>query len=247
MRHLLQDRMDVFGPDKRLGIFVVQPNILLDGGHQVRHAAEDASTDTLACDLSEPSLHRVQPRRTCRRKVKMEAGMLFQPSFDLGMFVRSVVVENHMDSQPLGGFSVDLPKEMPELYVAVSRKTGADDLAFQHVQRREQTGGSVALVVVGHRPAASFFHRQPRLRPIQRLHLRLLIHAQDHCLVRRVQVHPHHVRQLLDKALVLRELESFHAVRLQSVRVPNPGYCGVADSRGLGHCPRGPVSGSGFS
>ena len=102
MRHLLQDRIDVFGPDKRLGIFVVQPNILLDGGHQVRHAAEDASTDTLACDLSKPSLRQVQPRRTCRRKVKMEAGMLFQPSFDLGMFVRSVVVENHMDSQPLG-------------------------------------------------------------------------------------------------------------------------------------------------
>ena len=122
------------------------------------------------------------------------------------------------------------------------RITRADDLPLQHIQRREQAGGAVAFVIVRHRPAATFLHRQAGLRPVQRLYLRLLIHTQNDGLVRWVQVYPHHIRQLFNKPFVLGELEPFHAVRLQPVRIPNARDCGVADSHGLGHRPRGPVS-----
>ena len=138
----------------------------------------------------------------------MKAGMFFQPRPDLGVIVRAVVVQNHMDRQVFGGFTVDLPQKFPEFDVPMPRVTRADDLPLQHIQRREQAGGTIAFVVVGHRPTTSFLHRQSGLRPVQGLHLRFLVHAQNNGLVRWVQVYPHHVCQLFNKPFVLRELES---------------------------------------
>ena len=92
-----------------------------------------------------------------------------------------------------------------------------------------------------HRPTTSFLHRQSGLRPVQSLHLRFLVHAQNNGLVRWVQVYPHHIRQLFNKPFVPRELECLDAMRLQSVRIPNPRDGGIADAHGLGHRPRRPV------
>ena len=64
-------------------------------------------------------------------------------------------------------------------------------------KRCEQRRGAVALVVVGHRAAASGLHRQTRLRAVESLNLALLVDAQHDGLVRRVQVQPHDVGQLL--------------------------------------------------
>ena len=51
----------------------------------------------------------------------------------------------------------------------------ADDLAFQHIERRKQRRNAVTLVVVGHGAGASLLHRQPRLGAVQRLDLAFLI------------------------------------------------------------------------
>ncbi len=75
----------------------------------------------------------------------------------------------------------------------------ADDRTGQHVQRGEQRGRAVALVVMGHRAVTARLHRQARLRTVQGLNLALLVHAQHDCLVRRVQVQPHDVRQFFDR------------------------------------------------
>ena len=47
----------------------------------------------------------------------------------------------------------------------------ADDGAVEHVERREQGRGAVALVVMRHRPAAALLHRQPRLGAVKGLDL----------------------------------------------------------------------------
>ena len=82
----------------------------------------------------------------------------------------------------------------------------------------------MALVVMRHGAASPLLHRQARLRPIQRLDLRLFIHAQHHRLVRGVEEDAHHIRQLLHEPLVLRQLERFDSVRLQAVRLSDPRH-----------------------
>ena len=79
----------------------------------------------------------------------------------------------------------------------VPRRALADDHAGQHVQRGEQGGGAVALVVVGHRLAPPLDHRQRCLGAVERLHGGLLIGAQDDRLLRRIQIKPDDIDQLV--------------------------------------------------
>ena len=72
----------------------------------------------------------------------------------------------------------------------------------------------MALVVMGHGPAAPFLHGQAGLGALESLDLALLIHAQDHGFVGRIEVQPHHVGEFLGEPPVLRELESLRPVRL---------------------------------
>ena len=175
--------------------------------------------------------------------MKVKTGMLFQPRFDFGMIVRAVVVQNHVDCQLSGHSTVDLSQELPKFDVAMSRIAGANDLPFQHIQRREQARGTVALVIMGHGLTAPLFHRQAGLRPIQCLNLALLVDAQHHSLVRRIQVHSHYIRQFLDKPLVLGQLECLDPMGLKTVRIPYPLHRGLADPLGFGHRTHGPMRG----
>jgi hypothetical protein len=216
MSSLFQDGVRLFRPNEWLRIHVVYSEKLFNGKHQIRYATEHATPNTFAGDLPKPPFNKVKPRRRSRREVAMKTGMLFQPCLDLGMIVRAIVVQDHMDREALGSCTVYLPQKLPEFDVAMPRITRADDLSLQHIQRREQARGAVALVIVRHRPAATFLHRQAGLRPVQRLYLRLLIHTQNNGLVRWVQVYSHHIRQLFNKPFVLGELEPFHATLLHS-------------------------------
>ena len=69
----------------------------------------------------------------CRRK----RGVLSQPCLDLGMMARAVVVQAHVDVQIRRHATVDLSQEFPKFHIPVSEVAGADDLPFQHVERRE--------------------------------------------------------------------------------------------------------------
>ncbi len=84
MADLFQDVFDLFGPYKWFWFFVVDQNKYIDRRDQLRHASENASPDSLARDLSESSLYKVQPRRTRRREVQMKSRMLLKPLFTLG-------------------------------------------------------------------------------------------------------------------------------------------------------------------
>lgn len=63
---------------------------------------------------------------------------------------------------------VEVPQELQEFLVPMTAVALADDLAGQHVQRGEQRGRAVPLIVVGHGAAPSRFHRQARLGAVER-------------------------------------------------------------------------------
>ena len=115
---------------------------------------------------------------------------------------------------------IDLGQELLELGGPMPSVGGGDDGAVSDVHRREQARGPVTEVVVGPLRHARH-HRERRLRAGQRLHLRLLVHAQDHRGLGRVQVEPDDVVDLLHKQRVIRQLEPVGAVGLETERLPH--------------------------
>lgn len=55
-----------------------------------------------------------------------------------------------------------------------------EDLTGRDVERGEQVGGAVALVVMGHRAGSAWSHRQAGLGAVQGLALGLLVEAAEH-------------------------------------------------------------------
>ena len=116
-----------------------------------------------------------------------------------------------------------------------------DHLASRDVERGEQIQGAMPHVIVGATLGLAEVHRQDRLRPLQRLDLRLLVDREDHRIRRRRHVQPHDVADLLDELRIRRELETLGAMRLQPERPPDAADHRVTDARRLGHGPGAPV------
>lgn len=74
-----------------------------------------------------------------------------------------------------------------------------------------------------------------------RLDLRLLIHAQNHGFLRRIEIQTHDVSEFLQKARVVRKLESRHAMGLQLIGTPDSAYRIGAHASRFGHGAAGPV------
>ena len=166
MLELFQDVCNRFGPHERLRVLVTEPNELVDCGDQVWHAREDPSANALARNLTEPPLNEIQPRGTRRGKMQMKSGMFCQPLFDIGMGVGPVIVQDQVQNHLARRVSVDGAQELQELLVAMAWVTGPDHCAVEHIERREQAGGAMALIVMRHGAASPLLHRQARLCPI---------------------------------------------------------------------------------
>ena len=77
----------------------------------------------------------------------------------------------------------------------------AEDRAASGVQRGKERGRAVAGVVVGAPLGLARAHWQPRLRPIKRLDLRFLIHAEDERLIWRMEIEPDDIADFLTAQL----------------------------------------------
>ena len=77
--------------------------------------------------------------------MQMKPLVPLQPSIDVGVLVRAVVIQDQMHLQALGDLVVDGVEERQELVVAVPRQALTDHRAGEHVQGGEQRGGAVAL------------------------------------------------------------------------------------------------------
>lgn len=155
--------------------------------------------------------------------------------------MRSVVVQDQMEILIRRGFPIEHFHELQKLLVAVAGIACADDGSLQNVQGGKEAGRAVPSVVVRHRPATTFFHRQTRLGSVQGLNLGFLIHAQNHRLIRGIQVQTDHISELLDELFVRRQLERLDAVGLQGVGLPNAGDSRMADSDFFGQSPGAPM------
>jgi transposase len=196
-------------PDKArvLCVAIVLGKIVMDGSLQFGHACEDTPADALASDFCKEALNQIQPGRRCWNEMQFETRMLRKPGLDLFGLMGRIVVRDQMQVEVLGNGPVDFLQETDELLGPVPRQAFADDLPGLHIQGGEQCRGAVALIIMRHRRGPALLHRQAWLRAIERLDLTLLIDAQHQCFVRRVQVEPDDIANLLHEFRVVRDLE----------------------------------------
>src|ERR1700682_2988341 len=212
----VEDRIGARGPHKRPLVGIVVSYVVVDLVHQFTHAAEGAAPDRLLSDEREPALDLVEPAGVGGSVMDVVARPAREPGFDRGVFVSAVVVGNQVDLELGGDAAVEMIEKGQELLMAMARLALRDDRAVKHVERREQSGGTVAKVVVGYAFDITPSHRQHRLGPLQRLDLALFVHTQHQGLVRRIEIEPGDVAHFLHEERVGGELETFAAVRLQA-------------------------------
>jgi len=177
--------------------------------------------------------------------VQLEAWVFLQPRPHLGPLVGGVVVENYMDVARFLHGPIDPAEEGQEVPGAVAEHAVAGDQARLDVQRGEQRGGAMALVIVGHGGRASLLEGQPRLGPIQCLDLGLLVDAEHHGPIRRVEVEPDDVGDPILEQRDVRDLEPLHDVRLQTGIRPYAPHAPRRNAHRLGHHRAAPVRGIG--
>ena len=164
-----------------------------------------------------------------------------QPRQDLGVLVGAVVVQDRVDQLAGRHRRLDGVEEAQELLVPVALHAAAEHRPVEHVERREQGRGAVALVVVGHGRAparrTAFSHRQARLGRGRGLlvDLGLLVHREHDRVCRRSDVEADDVAQLGREPRVLAELEGPDLVRPEPVRAPDALHRAGADPDRLGH------------
>jgi len=141
-----------------------------------------------------------------------------------------------------GSFGVDLLEKTDEFLVPVPRHAIANHFSIQHAKGRKQRRRSMTDIIMRHRAAAAFLHRQPRLRSVERLDLAFFVDTQNQGFFRRIQIQTHDITQLFDKTFVSAEFERFDPMGLQVVLFPDPSNGCFADILRCRHRPRAPMS-----
>ena len=155
-------------------------------------------------------------------QLEVEARMPLQPPLNRGMRMRGVGVDDGMHVDVGRRVGVEHVEKVPTLLLSLAGVAGADHRAVEDIQRREQGGRAMSLVVVGHRPGSARLQRPPRLRSLQGVNLALLINTNHEGLVRRIHVQPHDIGQLLDERGIGRQRAGADTMRLQAMRDPDP-------------------------
>src|SRR5512132_3667689 len=166
-------------------------------------------------------------------KWKTKRGWRSSHVLTFGVFVRGVVVEDDVHDLADRHGGLDAVQKPDELPMAVALHAAADDLALEYVERGEERRRAVSFVIVRHGRAPAVLQGQPRLGPIERLNLRLLVDREHHGMRRRIDVEPGDVAQPGGELRVGGELEGTHPVGLQLVRPPDALHRGDADPGGL--------------
>ena len=236
------DAVGVSGPSEwlRLGRVVLR-NEAVDGGLEIDEGMKHPALQATPGQLGEEALDGVQPGAAGGHEVEGPARMPLEPGKDLGVLVGRVVVEDHVDFLAGRDAALDLVEEADELLMAVALHVPADHGPVEHVQRREQRGRPIPLVVVRHAAGPALLHWQAWLGAVQRLDLGLFIHRQDHGMRGRIDIEAHHVGQLVHELRVVRELERAPAMRAQPVCFPDPPHRRGRDAHALRHRPQRPV------
>src|SRR5438046_8444180 len=149
------DLLRIGGPDEGLWIIVGFPEEAINRGLEIDDRAEHATCEPALGQLGKEALDGVEPGGRGRRVVEHKARMPAEPGPRLGMFVRAVIVEDHVNDLTDWDLGLDGIQEPDELLMPVTLHAASDHLAVEDVERGEQRGGAVPLVIMGHRPAVS--------------------------------------------------------------------------------------------
>src|ERR1035438_5261047 len=206
---------------------------------------ENTAPHTVHREISKETFNPVEPGGTRRGEVEVKPRVAFLPAFDLLVLMGGVVIADEVNLLAGGCVTANPVKKSNPFLMAVPVHTSSNDLAIGGIHGREQRGGSVSLVIMGHGLATPFLERQSRLRAIQGLDLTLLVAGEDQGMLRRIEIEPHNVLQLFFKVLIIGKLEAFDAMRLQSVGRPHPPDTRGANPDPFGHRGSTPVGGSG--
>ena len=183
----------------------------------------------------------IEPGGGSRREVEGPARVFCEPFLDFWMLVGGVIVDDRMDRLSLGNLRVDLTEEADELLMPMTLHVAADDGAIENIERGEQCGRAVALVVVGHRPSPPRFHRQSWLSAVEGLDLAFFVNREDDRVGGRIDVETDHVPEFLSELRIVRKLERPDTVRHELVGLEDALHRSQADPHRLGQHPARPL------
>lgn len=223
--------VDLGHPGEHAGAGIVVSDVRLDRGDQVPHMAEHPASQTTGGQVTKPAFNEIQPGTAGGDEVEVEPGVACEPTPHRGMRMRGVVIHDEVQRPGLRGLLVEQLQKPQPFLMAMPRLTGADQLACEGGEQRRR---AMPLVVMGHRGPAPLLQGQPGLSAIQGLDLALLVGAKDQGFVRRIEVEPHHIRQLFDELGIAADLEGAGLMRFEPMRVPDPmdGFRADADHGG---------------
>jgi hypothetical protein len=120
----------------------------VDGGLQFDEGAEDAVLQASPGQLCEEALDGVQPGTRRRREMEGPARVSVELGADLRVLVGGVVVQDHVHDLACRNIALDGVDKTDELVMPMALHVPPNDLVDHDVQRREQRGRAVALIVV---------------------------------------------------------------------------------------------------
>jgi len=174
--------------------------------------------------------------------MQMEPLFAGEPSLDSGMFVRGVVVADDMDLFVRSDGGIDFLEEGQPFAVTMPVGRMCQHFAAQVVQCGKESHRPMPVVIMGARADMAFSEGRAGLGALQSLALALLVTAQNHGVVRRVQIQPDDVPVFFLELQIVGQLEAPDPVWRNAVRRPKPLNRGFAQPGVSGHLPHTPGS-----
>jgi hypothetical protein len=228
-------------PGEGLWLFIMLGDEAVDGGLKIDDRVEHPPFQAALGELGKEALDGVEPRTGRWREVKYEARVPVEPCADLGVFVGGVIVEDHVHRLVGWHACINGVQEADELLMPVLLHIPSDHGAIEDVERGEQRGRAVPLVIMSHRAEPPLLERQPWLRAVERLNLALLIKRQHDRMRGRIDIKPNNIVEFICELGIVRQLELPEAMRLQTMRLPDAAHRAGADTAGSRHHIRCPV------
>ena len=151
----------------------------------------------------EQTFHLIEPRTAGGSVMDMESRTLSQPSLYVRVFVRRVVVDNEMNLFVGWRVFFNQGQELNPLLIGVYLVKHVDNLAAADILCREQSGRSIAFVIVRFGRRVAWRARQAVLCPHKRLELTLFVRRTHNRVVRRIQIQFHDIGGFLGKKWVV--------------------------------------------
>ena len=224
------------------GVRIVRCDERLNGFDQFRNAAECAATQSLLGDFPKPTLDHVQPRTARRNEMHVEPRMPFQPRLHTRMFMRRVVVHDHVQVQVRRRFLVNLPQELdPTPGADASPCTFRS--ACPRPCRLRRTAWSFRSVCNRPSSCRNGLGESAAPRCVRsNAWIEVFSSAQStKACSGRIEIQPHNVQQLLREMRIIADLERLGSMRLKSVGLPNALYHRGRRAQRLGQGSRAPM------